>query len=42
MRGGETCSDIENTLATQEKSQEGTTGVQFPVNSEGVANSTGV
>ncbi|KAL9375092.1 hypothetical protein Peur_031971 [Populus x canadensis] len=41
MRGGETCSDIENTLATQEKSQEGTTGVQVPVNSEVVANSTG-
>ncbi|KAL9337657.1 hypothetical protein Peur_069426 [Populus x canadensis] len=41
MRGGETCSNIENTLATQEKSQEGTTGVQVPVNSEVVANSTG-
>lgn len=41
MRGGETCSDIENTLATQEKSEEGTTGVQVPVNSEVVANSTG-
>ncbi|KAJ6293703.1 hypothetical protein OIU76_021880 [Salix suchowensis] len=41
IRGGETCSDIENTLGAQEKSQEGTTGVQVPVNSEVVANVTG-
>ncbi|KAJ6293715.1 hypothetical protein OIU76_021888 [Salix suchowensis] len=41
IRGGETCSDIKNTLGAQEKRQGGTTGVQVSVNSEDVANVTG-
>uniref|UniRef100_A0A6N2KSF5 C3HC-type domain-containing protein n=1 Tax=Salix viminalis TaxID=40686 RepID=A0A6N2KSF5_SALVM len=40
IRGGETCSDIKNTLGAQEK-RRGNTGVQVSVNSEDVANVTG-
>ena len=41
MRKGQTCSDIQNTIGAQEKCQGTTGGVQVPVNSDVVANSTG-